>query len=61
MQMLLGIGFGAIVVLVALALLWRSCWDCCKRSERYAHHRAFVKRLYVAPPSRARESVCGHA
>ncbi|TYZ58114.1 hypothetical protein PybrP1_011668 [[Pythium] brassicae (nom. inval.)] len=45
MQMLLGVGFASLVVLVGLGLLWRACWDCCKRSERYARHRAFVQRI----------------
>lgn len=44
-MLMLGMGFLALVVLVTVALLWRACLDCCKRSERYARHRAFVKRV----------------
>lgn len=46
-KLALGMSFAGVAVLIGIALLWRACWDCCKRSERHMKHRAFAKRTYV--------------
>lgn len=45
-QLAIGLGFAGVMVLVIVALTWRACWDCCKRPDRHAKHRAFAKRTY---------------